>query len=210
MSALPAGERASYIPAAPVGARTVKERNTTMDDITRERVWRKLQVLPDGQLFQVLDFIEFLEGKYAAGQASEPSGIQRFAERLQDRLRGRSVAPEYITGAVSMLGMARRALETGRDVVSGVVQTGLGVVDEVVEAGKGMLAEATPPAPHPGEATLPAGVEVVDGTPVLPHAEAAPAAPARADDVVAPAEPASAPPAAPPGRDAAGEDGAVP
>lgn len=137
-----------------------------MDDITRERVWRKLQVLPDAQLFQVLDFIEFLEGKYAAGRAAEPSGIQKFAERLQDRLRGRSVAPEYISGAVSVLGMARRVVETGKDVVTGVVQTGLGVVDEVVEAGKGMLAESPAPT-HPGEATLPAGVTMVDGAPSL-------------------------------------------
>ncbi len=161
-----------------------------MDDITRERVWRKLQVLPDAQLFQVLDYIEFLETKYAPGKAAAPSGLQRFAERLQDRLRGRSVAPEYISGAVGMLGMARKVVETGRDVVSGVVQTGLGVVDEVVEAGRDLLAE--PPAgaaAHPGAASLPAGVTVEGGTPTLGRGEAAPPAAA---------ERASSEPAAPP------------
>lgn len=133
-----------------------------MDEITRERVWRKLQVLPDAQLFQVLDYIEFLETKYASGRATPPSGLQRFAERLQDRLRGRSVAPEYITGAVGMLGMARRVVETSREVVSGVVQTGLGVVDEMVEAGREMLAEGPS---QPGGTSLPAGVkgEETDG-----------------------------------------------
>ena len=175
-----------------------------MDDITRERVWRKLQVLPDDQLFQVLDYIEFLETKYAAGKAATPTGLQRFAERLQDRLRGRSVAPEYISGAVGMLGMARRVVETGRDVVSGVVQTGLGVVDEVVEAGRDLL--ETPPA-HPGAATLPPGVKVEAGTPTRARDGAVPAAAAGG---VAPAPApagaeALAPPSAPPGREAAGE-----
>ena len=180
-----------------------------MDDITRERVWRRLQVLPEDQLFQVLDFIEFLETKYAAGRATPPTGLQRFAERLQDRLRGRSVAPQYISGAVGVLGMARRVVETGRDVVSGVVQTGLGVVDEVVEAGRELLAE-TPPA-HPGEASLPAGVTVEDGTPALTRGEAAlPAASERpAPEPLAPEAPVAreelAPPEPPPGREAAGK-----
>lgn len=168
-----------------------------MDDITRERVWRKLLVLPDTQLYQVLDYIEFLEGKYAAGKASEPSGLQRFAERLQDRLRGRSVAPEYITGAVSVLGMARRVMETGRDVVSGVVQTGLGVVDEVVEAGKDLLSE---PPSNPGAASLPTGVNPSATGPRLE-----PSAPAAEASPTANPEPLS-PPVPPPGEDAVPEE----
>jgi hypothetical protein len=180
-----------------------------MDDITRERVWRKLLVLPDQQLYQVLDYIEFLETKYAAGKAAEPSGLQRFAERLQDRLRGRSVAPEYISGAVSVLGMARRAMETGRDVVSGVVQTGLGVVDEVVAAGKDLLSE--PPA-NPGEASLPPAVTNAAQVPgsmsgssaangaAAPGAEG-PASPGAPAVEPAPPEPLT-PQAPPPGQDA--------
>ncbi len=183
-----------------------------MDDITRERVWRKLQVLPHAQLFQVLDYIEFLETKYAPGKAEAPSGLQRFAERLQDRLRGRSVAPEYISGAVGMLGMARKVVETGRDVVSGVVQTGLGVVDEVVEAGRDLLAE--PPAAHPGQASLPPGVKVEGGTPTLARGDGAAAADASPPEPSAPPPPPPAgprppeglaPPEPPPGREAAGE-----
>ncbi len=191
-----------------------------MDDITRERVWRKLQVLPDEQLFQVMDYIEFLETKYASGKASAPTGLQRFAERLQDRLRGRSVAPEYISGAVGMLGMARKVVETGREVVTGVVQTGLGVLDEVAEAGKGFLTEAPT---HPGDATLPAGVKPGSGPVAIPAASATAATAASAStgadaatdssDVPAAATPGDAVPAPaletpqpPPGREAAGEE----
>jgi hypothetical protein len=192
-----------------------------MDDITRERVWRKLLVLPDQQLYQVLDYIEFLEGKYARGKAPEPSGLQRFAERLQDRLRGRSVAPEYISGAVGVLGIARKVVETGRDVVSGVVQTGLGVVDEVVEAGKDLLSE--PPA-NPGGASLPPGAPSAGasatGAVGEPAAGPAPSTPSRpeanagtppgADAAPGGTEGVDAPPLTPheppPGRDALAGD----
>lgn len=86
-----------------------------MHDILRERVWRKLQSLPQDQLYQVLDYIEFLEGKYAREQAVKADPIQRFAERLEDGMRIRSVAPRVITGTVGLLGTARRVLRTVSD-----------------------------------------------------------------------------------------------
>jgi hypothetical protein len=79
-----------------------------MHDILRERVWRKLQALPQEQLYQVLDYIEFLEAKYAREQARKPDAIQKFAERLEDSMRMRSVAPKVISGTVGLLGTARR------------------------------------------------------------------------------------------------------
>lgn len=149
-----------------------------MNDITRERLWRKLQVLPDEQLYQVLDFIEFLESKYAKGKAPEPTGLQRFAERLEDRLRMRSLAPQYIRGAVGLFGTARRVMEAGREVVDGVVEAGLGVVDGVVETGKELLSSEAParPAAAAAAAALPPAVP----DPSAPGATPPPAAPLRA------------------------------
>jgi hypothetical protein len=40
-----------------------------MHDILRERIWRKLQALPPEQVYQVLDYLEFLEAKYARDRA---------------------------------------------------------------------------------------------------------------------------------------------
>jgi hypothetical protein len=82
-----------------------------MHDVLRNRILRKLEVLPAAQLYQVLDYIEFLESKYASGIAPEPHGLQRFAERLEDRMRARTVAPRYIGGAMSALGAAGRMVE---------------------------------------------------------------------------------------------------
>jgi hypothetical protein len=95
----------------------------SMHDVMRERIWRKLQVLPEAQLYQVLDYIEFLESKYAPGRAAQPDGLQRFAERLEDSMRLRSVAPKVISGTVGLMGTASRVLRTvsdaGRDILGG-------------------------------------------------------------------------------------------
>jgi hypothetical protein len=92
-----------------------------MHDILKERIWRRLQALPQEQVYQALDYIEFLEAKYAREQARQPDAIQKFAERLEDGMRFRSVAPKVISGTVGLLGTARRVLRTvsdaGRDIL---------------------------------------------------------------------------------------------
>lgn len=92
-----------------------------MHDVLRERVWRRLEALPQEQVYQVLDYIEFLETKYAREKAREPDVLQRFAERVEDSLRMRSVAPAVISGTVGLLGSARRVMRTvsdaGRDIL---------------------------------------------------------------------------------------------
>ncbi|MFO7259934.1 MAG: DUF2281 domain-containing protein [bacterium] len=94
-----------------------------MHDIMRKRLWRKLEALPDEQLYQVLDFIEFLESKYAPGAAAEPGGLQRFAERVEDRMRARAISPRIMGGAMTLLGAASRVLDgiaqTGRELLGG-------------------------------------------------------------------------------------------
>ncbi len=36
-----------------------------MNDILRERLVRKLDTLPEEKIYQILDYIDFLESKYA-------------------------------------------------------------------------------------------------------------------------------------------------
>lgn len=79
-----------------------------MHDVMRKRILRKLEALPDEQLYQVLDFIEFLERKYAPESASKPDGLQRFAERLEDRMRVRALNPRTMSGAMRVIGTAGR------------------------------------------------------------------------------------------------------
>lgn len=117
-----------------------------MHDVMRKRLMRKLEALPEAQLYQVLDFIEFLESRYAAAKAVEPDGLQRFAERLEDRMRIRSLAPRAMSGTMKVIGTAGR------------------VWDNLAEAGQGLLTG------------LESGLDLIrsEPDPVQAQAEAAP------------------------------------
>ncbi len=95
-----------------------------MHDVMRKRLMRKLEALPDEQLYQALDFIEFLESRYAAANTVEPDGLQRFAERLEDRMRIRALAPRAMSGTMKMIGTAGRVWDNlagaGQGLLSGL------------------------------------------------------------------------------------------
>ncbi len=120
-----------------------------MHDLLRERILRKLEVLPEAQLYQVLDYIEFLELKYAAGMAVKPDALQRFAERLEDGMRVRNVAPKVISGTVGLVGTARRVIQT-------VADTGRELMDEVT--GPAPPARPARPGTDPGRSGAPDGL----------------------------------------------------
>ena len=115
-----------------------------MHDILRERILRKLAALPEAQLYQVLDYIEFLESKYAPGRAAPPDALQKFAERLEDGMRVRNLAPKVISGTVGLVGTARRVIRT-------VTDTGREFLDEVT----GPVPERSRPRLTPGEPQVP-------------------------------------------------------
>lgn len=82
-----------------------------MHDVLRNRLLRRIESLPDRQIYQVLDYIEFLEEKYGEREGErEPTGFQRFAERLEDGLRRRTVRPAVIREAFQLLAAADRGL----------------------------------------------------------------------------------------------------
>ena len=46
-----------------------------MNDILRDRLIRKLDTLPEERVYQIFDFIDFLESKYAQRGASQSSSF---------------------------------------------------------------------------------------------------------------------------------------
>lgn len=92
-----------------------------MHDVLRQRLLRRIESLPDDQVYQVLDYIEFLESKYAPARAVEASGLQKFAEGLEDQLRRRAVNPSTLREAFQLLSSADRILgdvaRTGRELL---------------------------------------------------------------------------------------------
>ena len=97
-----------------------------MHDVLRQRVLRKIESLPDEQMYQILDYIEFLESKYAAVDAVEASGLQKFAEGLEDKLRRKAVSPSTIREAFQLISAADRVLSgvssAGRQILTDLNQ----------------------------------------------------------------------------------------
>jgi hypothetical protein len=98
-----------------------------MHDVLRQRLLRKIESLPDEQIYQVLDYIEFLESKYAVAEAVEASGLQKFAEGLENKLRKRAVSPSTIREAFQLISAADRVL-------SGVSSAGKQILADLNQA----------------------------------------------------------------------------
>jgi hypothetical protein len=115
-----------------------------MHDTLRRRILRKLDTLPESQLYQVLDYIEFLQSRYATQDAPDPSGLQRWAERLEDGLRKRTVKPGNLREAFQLISAADRVLNS-------VSEAGRQFLDELQipeEEEEGRRPSSTP---HPSE-----------------------------------------------------------
>ncbi len=81
-----------------------------MHDVLRERLIRRIESLPETQIYQVLDYIEFLESKYAEELSKEASGLQKFAEKMEDKLRRKAMSPATLREAFQLIAAADRAL----------------------------------------------------------------------------------------------------
>lgn len=132
-----------------------------MHDVLRQRLWRHIEALPEEQLYQALDYVEFLAAKYARESIRPPaSSLQKFGERLQDKMRGQGLGLRAIRGTLEAMGTADR-------VVSGITTAGRTLWQEVEDGLR------TPPQPQGGE-----GPRSTTSEPEPPRA----LPPARADD----------------------------
>ena len=94
-----------------------------MNDILRERLIRKLDTLPEEKIYQILDYIDFLESKYAPKLSTAPNPLKRFAEGVEDTLRAGKMSAGVIGGTMSVMNKA------------------VGVVTDVANAGKSVATE---------------------------------------------------------------------
>ncbi len=95
-----------------------------MNEFLKKRLERKLEGLPDERLYQVLDYIEFLESKYAARSSGEPNAFQKLAETVEDTLRAGRMSAKAIGTTMDAMSAAGR-------VMGGLAAAGKAVVDQV-------------------------------------------------------------------------------
>jgi len=113
-----------------------------MNEVLRERLLRKLETLPDDKAYMVLDYVEFLESKYAARPAGAPA-FQKVAETLEDTMRAGRVPVNVIRGTMDVVSKAGRFME-------GLAAAGRAAVEEVSRKAEAEAAAAEPPAGAPG------------------------------------------------------------
>jgi len=96
-----------------------------MHDVLRARVMRKIESLPEEQVYQVLDYIEFLESRYSSPDLEKrPGGFQKLGEGIEDGMRKRAFNPSNLREAFQVIAAADRAL-------SGVAKAGRELFDEI-------------------------------------------------------------------------------
>jgi hypothetical protein len=120
-----------------------------MNDHLRERIIRKLETLSDERGYQVLDYVEFLESKFAERQTPTGNAFTRFTEAVEDRLRAGKVSASAIAETMGLLNRAA-------NVLNGAVAAGRSVASDLVTAAQtataprssgGTTGATQPPAP---------------------------------------------------------------
>lgn len=140
-----------------------------MNPYVRDRINRKLDTLSDERLYQVLDYVEFLESKYAEKSAPVANVFTRFAEGVEDRLRAGGVAVGTVAETMGFLNKAM-------GVLNGVAQTTMTVAGEVVTAAKTAADQVGAPPGAPSvspsaSASAPSGTQpAASATPTPPPA----------------------------------------
>ncbi|MGH7650862.1 MAG: hypothetical protein ACREMS_03365 [Gemmatimonadaceae bacterium] len=135
-----------------------------MNDILRERLIRKLDTLPDEKIYQILDYIDFLESKFAPKPSTAPNPLKRFAEGVEDTLRAGKMSANVIGGTMNVMNKAV-------GVITGVANAGKSVATEIV----GVASSVTSPKTNAPAGTT--GTVNTAETPASPPAQTAPTSP---------------------------------
>lgn len=137
-----------------------------MDPTLRDRIVRALDTLPDDKGYQVLDYVSFLESRYAQHAPPPDNVFTRLASAVEDTLRASKVNASTVAQAMGMMNQAM-------GVLSGVAAAGKSVVSDVATVGKQVATDLAAVAQKPGPAAAPDAT----GTPAAPPPATPDAAP---------------------------------
>src|SRR6185503_14434549 len=112
-----------------------------MNEHLRDRILRKVEALSDDRGYQVLDYVEFLESRYAERQSPTANTFTRFTDAIEDKLRAGKVSASTIAETVSFMNRAANVLNSA-------VETGKNMANELVNT-----ARPNPPQPGPPPST---------------------------------------------------------
>jgi len=122
-----------------------------MNEHLRDRILRKMETLSDERGYQVLDYVEFLESRYAERQSTTANAFTRFTESIEDRLRAGKVSASAIAETVGFMNRAanvlNNAVATGKNMANDLVNTATrGSSSPSASSSSSSAPGATPPA----------------------------------------------------------------
>jgi hypothetical protein len=133
-----------------------------MNDLLKQRIARLLESLSDERGYQILDYIEFLDSKYA--ERGRPGGfLARITETVEDTMRAGKLPIQAISGTMGIVDGAAK-------VMKGLAAAGQAVMDEAVKA-----AESATKSAGPGKPAEPAKAIESSAPPADPPGELRPA-----------------------------------
>jgi len=101
-----------------------------MNEVLRDRLIRKLDTLPEERVYQIFDYIDFLESKYAQRSSQSTNPLKRFAEGMEDTLRAGKISANVIGGTMNIMNKAVGAITdvaaAGKSVASGIMDVATG------------------------------------------------------------------------------------
>lgn len=137
-----------------------------MNEFLRDRILRKLDGLSDERLYQVLDYVEFLDSRYAERQAPPPNVFTKFVEGVEDTMRAGRISATTIAETTGLLNKAV-------GVLSGVAAAGKSVANDLV----GVASKASSGGAVPGSQPAPPASGAGGGSTPTPQPPSAPQPP---------------------------------
>ncbi|MDQ2664940.1 MAG: DUF2281 domain-containing protein [Gemmatimonadota bacterium] len=133
-----------------------------MNAYLRDKMLQKLETLSDERGYQVLDYVDFLESKYAERAAAGPTAsaaanpLLRFADAVEEKLRAGKVSATTIA---ETMGFMNKAV----GVLNGAAAAGKSVANDFMSATNRVVDAATTAANAPASGTTGATGSPVPG-----------------------------------------------
>jgi hypothetical protein len=130
-----------------------------MNSYLRDKLLQKLDSLSDERGYQVLDYVDFLESKYAerASAATAGNPLTRFADAVEEKLRAGKVSA---TAVAETMGLMSKAM----GVLSGAAAAGKSVANDLMSATSRVVDAATTAASAPASPRGADGQAAASGT----------------------------------------------
>ena len=125
-----------------------------MNAYLRDKMLQKLETLSDERGYQVLDYVEFLESRYAerataAAGAATGNPLSRFADAVEEKLRAGRVSATTVAETMGFMSKAMGVLNGAAAAGMSVATDFMSATNRVVDAAASVAASPAGPAATP-------------------------------------------------------------